>query len=67
MKKIFVLITCLTLALAFTGCKEKSTEEKLQDAATEMKKDADKAAKDLEKDAEKAKKDAAKKLDKLTE
>jgi len=67
MKKILVLLMCVTVAVAFTGCKEKTTEEKLQDTAKEMKKDADKAAKDLEKDADKAKKDAAKKLDKLTE
>jgi ABC-type transporter MlaC component len=67
MKKILVLAMCLTVALSFTGCKEKTTEEKMQDTATQMKKDAEKAGKDMEKDAEKVKKDAAKKLDKLTE
>jgi outer membrane PBP1 activator LpoA protein len=65
MKKILVALMCVTIAVSFTGCKKKTTEEKMQDNAATLQKDAEKAGKDLQKDAEKAKKDAAKKLDKM--
>lgn len=66
MRKLFTMMMLGAAVFAFTGCGEKTTEEKIDDAATEMKKDADGAATDLEKAAEAAKEDASKALDKLT-
>ncbi len=65
MKKILMLLACASLIIAVTGCKEKTPEEKLNDAATQIQKDAKTAQADLTKDAEAAQKDAAKKLNDL--
>ena len=65
MKKLLMFLVCVAFTLPLVGCKKKTTEEKVQDAATELKQDADKTAKDAEKGAEDVKKEASKALDKL--
>lgn len=56
MKKLLMLLVAGTMVFAVSGCGEKSTGDKIQDAAKSAKKDAGKAA-------DSAKKDAAKALD----
>lgn len=56
MKKLLMLLVAGSMIFAVSGCREKSTTEKLKDAAASAKKDAGKAV-------DSAKKDAAKALD----
>ncbi|MFA6929012.1 MAG: hypothetical protein WCT05_01700 [Lentisphaeria bacterium] len=63
MKKFFMMLAVLSMVFAFTGCKEKSTTEKLGDSLKNMSEKAEDAAKDAEKGAEKALDDAKKSMD----
>lgn len=47
MKRIVIIAMFAVATLAICGCKEKTTEEKLQDAAESVEKDAAAAQKDL--------------------
>lgn len=58
MRKLLMLLVAGTLAFAVNGCREKTTGEKIKDAAASAQKDAGKVV-------ESAKKDAAKALDDL--
>ena len=69
MKKLLMALVVGSLVVGVVGCREKTTEEKVKDAAEAVQKDAASTAEDLKKDASKAaedlKKDAANALDKL--
>ena len=54
MKKLLMMLVAGTLVFAASGCREKSTCEKLKDAAASAKKDAGKAVDSAKKDATKA-------------
>jgi len=54
MKKLVMALVVGTMIFAVSGCREKTTEEKLKDAATAVQKDATKAAEEVKKDAAKA-------------
>lgn len=49
MKKLLLVVLCASMVLAIAGCKEKSTADKLKDAAQSAEKDASKALDDLTK------------------
>ncbi|MDD2600940.1 MAG: hypothetical protein PHO37_17240 [Kiritimatiellae bacterium] len=49
MKRLTVLALLVVAIVAVSGCKEKTTEEKLQDAAKQAEKDMERGAKDLNK------------------
>ena len=65
MKKMLTIMMLGAAVFAFTGCGEKTEEEKATEAAAEMQKDAEKAASSLKQDADKAVEEGAKKLDGL--
>lgn len=54
MKKLMMALVVGTMIFTVSGCREKTTEEKLKDAATSLQKDATKAADEVKKDASKA-------------
>ena len=54
MRKLLMLLVAGTMILAVSGCREKSTGDKLKDAASSAQKDASKAVESAKKDANKA-------------
>jgi outer membrane lipoprotein-sorting protein len=49
MKRLLIVALFAVATIAVSGCKEKTTEEKLQDAAEQAEKDVNAGAKDLNK------------------
>jgi len=49
MKRLVIIALFAIATVAVNGCKEKTTEQKLQDAAKQAEKDMDSGAKDLNK------------------
>lgn len=54
MKKLLMLLLAGTMTFAVSGCREKSTGEKLKDAAQSARKDVGKAVDSAKKEANKA-------------
>lgn len=49
MKRLVILAMLMVATVAVSGCKEKTTEQKLKDAAKQAEKDMNRGAKDLNK------------------
>lgn len=49
MKRFVILAMLMVATVAVSGCKEKTTQEKLQDKAKQAEKDMERGAKDLNK------------------
>jgi outer membrane lipoprotein-sorting protein len=49
MKRVILIALFVVATIGISGCKEKTTEEKLNDAAKQAEQDADQGAKDLNK------------------
>ncbi len=54
MKKLVMIALVAIATVAVSGCKEKTAEQKLQDAAAQAEKDVDSGAKDLNKQLDSA-------------
>ena len=66
MSKLLLGLVLVVSLVVFTGCGEKSDEQKAKDAATKLQEDAEKKAGEILKKTDKATDDAAKKLDDMT-
>ena len=54
MKRVLIIALFVVSTIAVSGCKEKTVEEKLQDAAKQAEQDLSKGAKDLNKKLDRA-------------